>query len=132
MRLVPWRGRCAMRTLALLCLVLAPVASVLGQEAKPPEPATLIAPAAVPESIAVGGDQDKRYILHKGAEAKEAWGLLIVLPGGDGSAEFAPFVGRIAENALPPGYLVAQLIAPVWNPDKDSRIVWPTKGLPDE
>ncbi len=35
--------------------------------------------------------------------------LLIVLPGGDGSADFLPFVKRIYKHALDDEYLVLQL-----------------------
>ncbi|HEX2971555.1 MAG TPA: hypothetical protein VHP11_04445, partial [Tepidisphaeraceae bacterium] len=51
--------------------------------------------------------------------------LLLVLPGGDGSADFHPFVKRIYQNALTGDYLVAQLIAPKW--DAGQQIVWPTQ-----
>lgn len=37
--------------------------------------------------------------------------LLIVLPGGDGSADFHPFVKRIHENALSENFILAQPIA---------------------
>lgn len=83
----------------------------------------------------VDGDANKRYFLIQTAPAEErpedGWKLLLVLPGGDGSAEFGDWVQRIATEACPDGYLVAQLVAPVWR-QGDDRIVWPTKGLPDE
>lgn len=47
--------------------------------------------------------------------------LLLVLPGGDGSAEFHPFVRRIHEQALEGEFVVAQLLAP-------DHVVWPTKA----
>ena len=50
--------------------------------------------------------------------------LLIVMPGGDGSADFLPFVQRIYNYALDDEYLVVQLLAPKWN--EDQQIVWPT------
>jgi predicted esterase len=50
--------------------------------------------------------------------------LLIVLPGGDGSADFLPFVQNIYKNALSDEYLLVQLIAPKWN--ERQGIVWPT------
>jgi predicted esterase len=82
-----------------------------------------------------GGDAQKRYLLIQTAPVEErpedGWKLLIVLPGGDGSAEFGDWVQRIATDGCPPGYLVAQLVAPVWR-QGDGRIVWPTKGLPDD
>lgn len=87
------------------------------------------------QDIKLGQDDKRRYFLigpAKGKEApKDGYKLLLVLPGGDGSADSNPFVRRIFKNALPDGYLVAQLVAPKWR-DDDNRIVWPTKGLPDE
>lgn len=69
-----------------------------------------------------------QYILVVGPGKLEApragYKLLIVLPGGDGSAEFLPFVKRIYKYALDDEYLVVQLIAPQWN--KRQQIVWPT------
>jgi len=85
-----------------------------------------------PEDVLIGGDAQQRYLLHgPGADAKpprDGWRLLIVLPGGDGSAEFAPFVGRIRENALDGDWLIAQIVAPKWS--EDQTIVWPTRRSP--
>ncbi|WP_339731044.1 hypothetical protein [uncultured Gimesia sp.] len=50
--------------------------------------------------------------------------LLIVLPGGDGSADFHPFVKRIHENALSKEFLLAQPLARQWS--SNQKIVWPT------
>lgn len=80
------------------------------------------------EEIQLAGNPQQRYFLigaKPDAQAPEAgYGLLLVLPGGDGSAEFNPFVKRIWQNALPEGYLVAQLVAV--QSDKPNQIVWPT------
>lgn len=56
------------------------------------------------------------------AEKEQA--LLIVLPGGDGSADFHPFVKRIHENALSEDFVLAQPLARQWTPNQ--KIVWPT------
>jgi predicted esterase len=50
--------------------------------------------------------------------------LLIVMPGGDGSADFLPFVQNIYKNVLNGEYLLVQLLAPKWN--EQQEIVWPT------
>lgn len=75
------------------------------------------------------GDVQKTYFLigdTADAPAKDAKrGLLIVLPGGDGSAEFNPFVKNIHANAMPEGFLIAQLVAVKWTPNQE--IVWPTR-----
>jgi predicted esterase len=81
------------------------------------------------EEFRAGNDADKRYFLigekPEAADLKAGRPLLIVLPGGDGSAEFHPFVKRIYQNALAGNYLVAQLVAPKW--EAGQQIVWPTQ-----
>ena len=46
--------------------------------------------------LRAGKDEKKRYFLvgpHQGVAApKKGYGLLVVMPGGDGSADFHPFV----------------------------------------
>ena len=75
-----------------------------------------------------GKDGHKRYFLiepPKGAKPpKEGYGLLVVLPGGDGSADFHPFIKRIYKNAVPEGYVLAQPVAIKWT--EGQEIVWPT------
>ena len=53
------------------------------------------------------------------------YGLLVVLPGGDGGEEFHPFVKRLYANAAPPGYLAVQPIAVRWTASQPA--VWPTQ-----
>src|ERR1700678_3466948 len=74
----------------------------------------------------VGGDENKRYLLIQREEAapERGYGLVVVLPGGDGSDNFSPFVRRILKNALPPGYLIAEPIAPLWS--EKQQVTWPT------
>lgn len=59
----------------------------------------------------------------------DGYKLLLVLPGGDGSDDFRHFVSNIQSQALPEGYLLVQLIAPVWDANQPERVVWPTQGL---
>ena len=94
--------------------------------------------AATPDDIAdvdsqklhAGDDAKKTYLLihaRDTAEPPEAgYKLLVVLPGGDGSEAFHPFVKRIYKRGLPEGYLVAQLVAVKWTAGQ--RIVWPCKA----
>lgn len=83
------------------------------------------------EEIRIGGDPNKRYFLNGPAPgARGPYELLLVVPGGDGSAEFRPFVTRIADFAAPESMIVAQAVAPVWRED-EGRIVWPTETNPD-
>ena len=81
-----------------------------------------------PAEILVGGDAKMRYLLHgPDPDAKEpanGWRVLVVMPGGDGSADFAPFVGRIRQHALGKEWILAQLVAPKW--DDQQKTVWPT------
>ena len=78
------------------------------------------------EDLKVPNQPNQRYFLigdtRKTPEA--GFALLLVLPGGDGSAEFNPFVKNIYANALPEGYLVAQLVAVP--SDDPNQITWPT------
>jgi predicted esterase len=77
-----------------------------------------------------GGDAQKRYFLvgpaTKDKAPAEGYRLLVVLPGGDGSAEFNPFIRQIAKNSLSPGYLLAQPVAIEWQPGQAASVVWPT------
>ncbi|MFO1094535.1 MAG: hypothetical protein U0992_14710 [Planctomycetaceae bacterium] len=80
------------------------------------------------QDLRIGNDQNQRYFLVGPAEGSTApesgYGLIVVLPGGSGDADFHPFVKRIFKNALPEGYLVAQPVAVQWT--KQQQIVWPT------
>lgn len=108
------------------------------------------------EKIAIGGDENQTYFLigpakddmpEKGdaaakgdnpakgdssskpdARPAEGFGLVVIMPGGDGSAKFHPFVKRIFKHSLPKGYLVAQPVTPKWS--ENQRIVWPTARSP--
>ena len=82
----------------------------------------------VSQDLRAEKDEHKRYFLiapPKDAKApKKGYGLLVVLPGGDGSANFHPFVKRIYKYAVPEGYLLAQPVAVKWT--EKQEIVWPT------
>jgi len=90
--------------------------------------------AETPPVVTIDGDEHQRYFLHAPAGGTEApedgWKLLVVMPGGDGGEDFAPFVGRIRANALDDEWLVAQLVAPVWSEGQAKSNVWPTKRNP--
>lgn len=81
------------------------------------------------QDLVVKENQQQRYFLiGPGPEPKspaKGFGLILVLPGGDGSDDFHPFVKRIYQQAVPDGFLVAQLVAPKWDPKQE--IVWPTE-----
>jgi predicted esterase len=82
--------------------------------------------------LVAGKDEQKRYFLigpRKGSnQPKQGYGLIVILPGGPGTADFHPFVKRIFKNAVPEGYLVAQPVAVKWR--ERQVIVWPTAKNP--
>ncbi len=84
------------------------------------------------QDLQAADDTNKRYFLigpkKDTKPPADGYGLLVIMPGGDGSADFHPFVKRIYKNALPDGYLAAQPVAFKWTPDQ--QIVWPTKTNP--
>lgn len=86
------------------------------------------------QDLKAGKDETKRYFLIGPAKdakpPKDGYGLVVVLPGGSGSADFHPFVKRIAKNAVPPGYVVAQPVAVKWTAGQ--KVVWPTAKLEAE
>ena len=96
-----------------------------------PEPAAADVAGVPAEKRFAGGDTNKLYFLigrtNHAAMVNAGHRLLLVLPGGDGGPDFQPFVKRIYQNALPDGYLVAQLIAPKWDARQFEQIVWPTE-----
>lgn len=75
-------------------------------------------------------DPNKKYFLIGPLAEKKApengWGLILVLPGGNGGAAFNPFVRRIYKNAVPDGFLMAQLVAVEWMPGQSKTVTWPT------
>lgn len=84
------------------------------------------------EDVTLDRRKRKRYFL-MGPPADQkppanGWKLLLVLPGGDGGADFQSFSRRIHMHALPEGYIAAQLVAPVWSKNPN-RVVWPTRKL---
>lgn len=84
----------------------------------------------VNEARTVAGDNMMKYFLiGKTKEPATGYKLLLVMPGGDGGANFNPFVRRIWKGAMPDGYVVAQLVAPKWSEDQASQIVWPTNKV---
>lgn len=80
------------------------------------------------QDLKLGKDENKRYFLiGPTTDAKppeKGFGLIILMPGGPGSADFHPFVKRIYKNAVPEGYIVAQPVAVKWNTKQN--IIWPT------
>jgi predicted esterase len=84
------------------------------------------------QDLRAGKDDNKRFFLlgpRKDArEPRRGFGLVVVLPGGTGGADFLPFVKDLFKDVIPDGYLVAQPVAVKWT-DKQF-IVWPSKERP--
>jgi len=82
------------------------------------------------EELCAGGNEKMRYLLvgprPDAPKPKEGFSLLVVLPGGEGGAEFSPFVQRVFANSLPDRYVVAQPIAVKWTDGQ--KVVWPTSS----
>ncbi len=83
--------------------------------------------------IRIADDPNQRYFLIGDTSVsppKSGFKLLVVLPGGDGSADFEPFVRRIRKYALDDQWILAQPVAVFWNTTtpKDQQIVWPKKS----
>jgi len=92
------------------------------------------AAAARLDKRTIDGDDRRTWILHRPAKAAPEKGaaLVVVLPGGSGSADFAPFVGGTLAAALGDDAVVAQIVAPPIAADDKDAIVWPTKRLADD
>jgi poly(3-hydroxybutyrate) depolymerase len=109
------------RPLTAVCLLLALTPATPAQDDVADVPS---------QDLKAGKDEKKRYFLIGPAKdakpPKDGFGLVIVMPGGAGSADFHPFVKRIFKNAIPEGYVVAQPVALKWTDEQE--IVWPTAG----
>jgi predicted esterase len=110
--------------------VLKPRALKVVKKEPKPEEDPLADVADIPsQKLQIGKDENKNYFLigpgKNATPPAQGYGLFVILPGGDGSADFHPFVKRIYKYALSDRYLVAQPLAVKWT--SDQGIVWPTK-----
>lgn len=74
--------------------------------------------------VAAGTGKGNYLYVAPRQESDSGNALLIVLPGGDGSAEFHPFVSNIHSKSLAGDFALAQLVAKNWT--RSQQIVWPT------
>ena len=84
------------------------------------------------ELLHVDGNAQMEYFLIGVDSAKpipeSGYRLVIVMPGGDGSADFHPFIRRIWKYAMAESdFIIAQPIALRWTPGQ--QIVWPTEQV---
>ena len=88
------------------------------------------APLTPDWDLRAGGDAEKRFFLvgPKAGDSEPAagFGLELVLPGGDGSAEFRGWVRERYDDWVDAGWLWAHLVAPKWSPSQE--ITWPIEG----
>jgi predicted esterase len=101
-----------------------------------PVPANLkdISPEMTVEPRVVGTNTDQQYFLiehKKGTEAGQARGLILILPGGAGTADFLPFCANVLTRyGIPADFVAAEMVAPQWSKD-ENRVVWPSRVFPD-
>jgi RNA polymerase sigma factor (sigma-70 family) len=79
------------------------------------------------QDLIANKDANMKYTLIQ-PTSKEApaggYGLILVMAGGDGGADFQPFIKRIYQNAVPAGFLVVHVVSKKWS--NNQQIVWPT------
>jgi predicted esterase len=84
------------------------------------------------QDLHAGKDENKRYFLigpRKDARVpRRGYGLVVILPGGSGGADFHDFVKDVFKHSIPDGYLVAQPVAVKWT--EKQFITWPSKERP--
>lgn len=82
--------------------------------------------------LRIADDDMKRYFLIGNIESpttrKVGRRVLVVMPGGDGSAAFSPFIRRIYQRTLNDEWVIAQVVAPKWG--RGQTVVWPTQLQP--
>jgi hypothetical protein len=82
--------------------------------------------------VRIDDDEKKRYFLIGNVESpsprKVGRRVLVVMPGGDGSASFSPFVRRIYQTSLNDEWVIAQIVAPKWG--RGENVVWPLQSMP--
>jgi predicted esterase len=97
----------------------------VGPQAVTPQAVTPQAKASIRHAL---GDKNKRYFLFGpksgAAKPKKGFALLLILPGGDGGADFKTFCERIHRDRTDMSFIAAELISKKWR--EDQRIVWPT------
>jgi len=79
------------------------------------------------EDIRIGGDEHRRYFRigpREGKAPKDGYGLLVILPGGGGGADFHAFCKRIYKNACDDSFVAVQPVSVMWTEGQES--IWPT------
>ena len=83
------------------------------------------------DAVAVQIGDSVGHYLTVPARASDAppkgYGILIVLPGGDGSSDFHPFIKNIHAQSVSDEFVLAQPLSKAWTKNQFQMIVWPTK-----
>ena len=88
-------------------------------------------PAIRVKACRLAEKQDYFLISHQ-EDSAEKKGLVLILPGGDGSRNFLPFCANVLTRlGIPKGFVAAQLIAPEWSTDAN-RTAWAGETFKDE
>jgi len=86
------------------------------------------------QDLTVAGNRSMRYFLigpRKNAlPPQPGFKLVVVMPGGDGSEDFHPFVRRLYKHGMGDDYLAAQPVAVRWTPQQQT--IWPTRLNPEK
>jgi predicted esterase len=88
-------------------------------------------PTTPDREVLAGGDASKKMFVTgpKAGDIEPAtgYGLVVVLPGGDGGEGFQEWVRERYDEWVDAGWVWAQLVAPKW--DAAQTIVWPTAAV---
>lgn len=84
--------------------------------------------ADVPNRKVELGDGLEAFVIGEQKKTpKGGYKVVVVLPGGSGSADFNAFVRRMWKFSAPKGYLFVQLVSRTWRPEQ--KTIWPTEKL---
>jgi predicted esterase len=85
-----------------------------------------VADVKADEHFAKNNSAMRYFLIDAGRDKTKAKkNLLLILPGGTGSADFKAFCQRIVKNSLSYNFVGAELVAPEWSPQQAQEVVWP-------
>lgn len=97
-------------------------------------PGQEIDPKIFTQERTVSTNANQKYFLieHKStADPRKPRGLILILPGGPGSADFLPFCANVLTlYGISDDFVAAELVAPQWRKD-ENRVVWPSNAFPE-
>lgn len=120
------------RIASIIIILAAGVPAAALAQAAPERPGG--PPADGPAEHVVPEKPRMKYLLHGPDPAlvehppERGFGLLVVLPGGDGGADFQGFVGSIRKMSLGKEWIAAQCISVKWT--EKQTAIWPCAKVP--